>query len=65
MITLNVPEMSCGHCKATVEKAVAGVDPAAKVSVDLTKRSVGVTSTRSVADLITALKGAGFVATAA
>lgn len=65
MITLNVPEMSCGHCKATVEKAVAGVDPAAKVSVDLTKRSVGVTSTRSVADLIAALKGAGFVATAA
>ena len=65
MITLNVPEMSCGHCKATVEKAVAGVDPAAKVSVDLTSRSVGVTSTRSVADLITALKGAGFVATAA
>jgi hypothetical protein len=27
MITLNVPDMSCGHCKATVEKAVAGVDP--------------------------------------
>ena len=65
MITLNVPEMSCGHCKATVEKAVAGVDPAAKVSVDLTSRSVGVTSTRSVADLITALKGAGYEATAA
>ena len=65
MITLNVPEMSCGHCKATVEKAVAGVDPAAKVSVDLTKRSVGVTSTRSVADLIAALKGAGYEATAA
>ena len=65
MITLNVPDMSCGHCKATVEKAVAGADPAAQVAVDLTTRRVGVTSTRSTADLIAALKVAGFEATAA
>lgn len=65
MITLNVPDMSCGHCKATVEKAVAGVDPAAKVAVDLSTRSVGVTSTKSTTDLIAALKVAGFEATAA
>lgn len=64
MITLNVPEMSCGHCKATVEKAVAGVDPAAKVAVDLASRSVGVTSSLSTAELVAALKGAGFEATA-
>lgn len=65
MITLNVPSMSCGHCKETVEKAVAGVDPTAKVAVDLTSRSVGVTSTKSASDLIAALKVAGFEATAA
>lgn len=35
MTKLNVPGMSCGHCKAAVEKAVAGVDPGAHVDVDL------------------------------
>ena len=65
MITLNVPDMSCGHCKATVEKAVASVDPTANVAVDLSNRSVGVTSTKSTADLIAALKVVGFEATAA
>lgn len=65
MITLNVPDMTCGHCKASVEKAVAGVDPAAKVVVDLTTGKVDVTTTAAPATLIGALKAVGFAATAA
>lgn len=59
-----IPQMSCGHCKASVEKAVAGVDPAAKVSVDLTTRHADIISTSTPAALIAALKQAGYEATA-
>ncbi len=65
MITLNVPDMTCGHCKASVEQALAGVDPMAIVAVDLTTRHVDVTTTATPAALIGALKTVGFAATAA
>ena len=64
MITLNVPDMSCGHCKATVEKAVADVDASAKVAVDLSTRKVEITSSAAQAALLDALKAAGYPATA-
>jgi len=65
MTTLNVPGMTCGHCKATVEKAVAGVDTGATVNVDLDARSISVESAVSDAALIDALKVAGYEATVA
>ncbi|MGC1261520.1 MAG: heavy-metal-associated domain-containing protein, partial [Jannaschia helgolandensis] len=37
---LNVENMTCGHCRASVEKAIASVDPAASVTVDLPGRTV-------------------------
>ena len=39
MTRLSIPDMTCGHCKATVEKTVTGLDPAAKVAVDLATQS--------------------------
>lgn len=65
MITLNIPDMSCGHCKASVEAAVAKLDPQASVTVDLAAKTAVVTSTKPVADLIDALRVVGFPATAA
>lgn len=35
MLKLKVPDMSCGHCVGTIEKAVKSVDPAARVAADL------------------------------
>ena len=64
MITLNVPDMSCGHCKATVEKAITGVDASAKVAVDLSTRKVEITSSVASSTLLGALKAAGYPATA-
>jgi len=63
MTTLNVPEMTCGHCKATVEKAVAGVDASASIDVDLDNRTVNIKSTLDDAALIAALKAEGYEAT--
>ncbi len=63
MTTLNVPEMSCGHCKSAIEKAVAGVDADARVSVDLENRTVSIESVIADAALIDALKAGGYEAT--
>ena len=65
MTRLSIPDMSCGHCKATVEKTVTSLDPAAKVAVDLATRHVDVTSASTTEALIAALKGAGFSAVVA
>ncbi|MGR3292133.1 MAG: heavy-metal-associated domain-containing protein [Paracoccaceae bacterium] len=65
MTKLNVPGMSCGHCKATVEKAVAGVDAGASVDVDLENRTVSIQSAVADAVLIDALKEGGYEATVA
>ena len=34
-ITLNVEGMSCGHCSATVQKALEALDNVTEVNVDL------------------------------
>lgn len=60
MTKLSIPKMSCGHCKANVEKAVADVDANAKVSVDLENRTVSIVSTLDEAALISAIKEGGF-----
>lgn len=65
MTKFKVPEMSCGHCKAAVEKAVAGIDATAGVDVDLANRTVSIQSTVTDAALIAALKEGGYLATVA
>ena len=35
MIAFEVRDMTCGHCVATITKAVKAVDPAAQVRIDL------------------------------
>ncbi|MFN3643557.1 MAG: heavy-metal-associated domain-containing protein [Gemmobacter sp.] len=59
---LSVPDMSCQHCKAAVEAAIARIDPAAQVTVDLAARRVTVTGTATPAALIAALDAVGFPA---
>lgn len=41
--TLNVPDISCDHCKTSIEGAVAVVDGVAQVTVDVPARTVEVT----------------------
>ena len=62
---LSVPDMTCGHCKASVETALVALDPAATVQVDLAARRVAVDTSASAAQVIAALQDAGFEATAA
>lgn len=39
-LILNVDGMSCGHCKAAVEKAVSALDGVSSVQVDLADKKV-------------------------
>lgn len=65
MTTLSVPDMSCNHCKATVEAALGAVPQAGSVTVDLTSRKVEVAGPAPAAALIEALDKAGYPATLA
>ncbi len=41
-ITLSVPDISCGHCKASIEGAVAPLDGVERVEVDVASKTVTV-----------------------
>lgn len=55
-----VPDMSCGHCTAAIEKSVKAADPAASVTCDLTDRRVKIDSALSPDQLAAAIKDAGY-----
>ena len=65
MTTFNVPEMSCGHCVAAIEKSIKTIDPGSSVNCDLDKRTVSVAGASPDAALIAAIKDAGYEATTA
>ena len=56
----SVPEMSCGHCTASIEKSIKAIDPAAAVSTDLEEHSVSVDSKLPAADVLQAITDAGY-----
>jgi copper chaperone len=61
MYQLEVGEMSCGHCVASVTKAVQSVDAAAKVDVDLAQRKVSVQSSAALEQISAAIDDAGYL----
>ena len=60
MLKLNVPQMTCGHCAATIEKAVKRADPAAKIKVDLAAKTVSVDSAAEEAKIKDVIRSAGY-----
>lgn len=60
MLKLRVPEMSCGHCASTVEKAVKSIDPAARVAVDLDSSTVAVESKADENAICDVIRSAGY-----
>ena len=43
-VVITVPEISCGHCKDTIESTLNSVESIESVSVDIEKKSVKVIS---------------------
>lgn len=59
---LSIPDMSCGHCRASVTRALTELDPAARVTVDLTARTAQVDTTAPLPAVLAALEAVGFAA---
>lgn len=60
MLKLHVPELGCGHCAATIAKAVNSVDSQAVVDVDLNSKTVSIKSDAEAATISRAIEDAGY-----
>lgn len=49
---LNVEDMSCEHCKATVEKAITAFEGVKKVDIDLGAKKVTITYDEGKVNLV-------------
>jgi copper chaperone len=61
--TLSVPDISCDHCKSSIEGAVAELDGIASVEVSIDDRTVAVTfddATIAMPSIVEAIKGQGY-----
>ena len=47
-VVFTVPEISCGHCKDTIESTLSNVESVESVSVDIEKKSVEVFSSSDI-----------------
>lgn len=61
-VTLNVPDIHCGHCKSSIEGAVAELSGVARVEVTIDARTVDVEHDDSVAldAIVGAIEGQGY-----
>lgn len=60
MITLQINDMTCGRCASSIARAVAGVDKAARVEVDIPGKTVSIMSSAADGALIEAIREAGY-----
>jgi copper chaperone len=59
-MNFSVPDMSCGHCTAAIEKAVKTADPAAAIQCDLANRKVRIDSSLSSDQVAAVIRAAGY-----
>jgi Cu+-exporting ATPase len=64
MYELTVDGMSCGHCVGRVTQSVQGVDPQAKVAIDLPTKKVRIDSHADLDKIAGAIDAAGYPVTA-
>lgn len=60
MLRFKIAKMTCGHCAASVERAVKSVDPQATVSVDLRRQEVAIQTLAEERRIAGALQSAGY-----
>lgn len=60
MVELNVPDMTCGHCASTINKAVKELDPAARLEFALGEHRVRIASSATREELREAIAEAGY-----
>lgn len=60
MMTFTLPDMTCGHCVATVTKAIKTLDSKAEVKADLARKTVTVETTAPASAVAKAMEDAGY-----
>ncbi|UIF86175.1 heavy-metal-associated domain-containing protein [Cupriavidus sp. UYPR2.512] len=60
MIQFHVEGMSCNHCVGAITRAVQAVDPAARISADVSTQAVRVESGADTQALRHAIEEAGY-----
>ena len=61
-VTLNVPDIHCGHCKSSIEGAVADVPGVERVEVTIDTRTVEIDhdETTAMDAIVGAIEGQGY-----
>lgn len=59
---LSIPDMTCGHCKAVVERTIIDLDSNADVVVDIAAHTAEIATTAAPEAILTALKAEGYPA---
>jgi len=62
MKTLHIPDMSCGHCRDTVEKTIKALDADARIKFDMDARNIELDSQMESTDVQVALAEVGYPA---
>ena len=62
MTLLSIPDMNCGHCKASVTEALRALPGTKTITVDLTTRQVEVEGTPNAESMLAVLNEIGFPA---
>lgn len=60
MMTFQVGGMTCGSCAVRIQRAIALIDDEARVEVDVPGQAVRVSSDASDAELVDAIRNAGY-----
>ncbi len=63
MTKFSVPDMSCGHCKAAIEEAVAAADPGAALDFDMESRTVEISTNIGSDEILKLLDDEGYPST--
>ena len=59
-VSINVSDMTCDHCKMTIEKAIHDVLQVRNVIVDLDNHMVNIEGDMAVDQIVQAIKDAGY-----
>lgn len=62
MLELNINDMTCNHCVASITKAVRSVAPDANVQADLDRHRIQISGTNDSDAVIAAINDIGFTA---
>jgi copper chaperone len=62
MTTFAVPEMSCDHCSASIQTALAALDPGATVETSIKERILRLETRVSDAQVLMTLNEIGYAA---